>query len=181
MPIRRNPEMHRGRISLGSSIYFVTCCLKSRRGSHLDAIALIQLTEHIRTMDLAGDTRTFAFVGMPDHIHWLFEMGERLALRQVVAKLKFLSRHRMSASKATWQRDYYAHRVRANESVEDYALYIFLNPYRAGLLQPGGAIWPYWWTARTEDLEFLKMLNAQGSPPREWLGRAIPAGVRDGD
>lgn len=179
MPIRRNQDMHRGRISFVAGIYFVTCCLKARDKSRLGHGALNQITDMVRDMDAYGDTRTLAFVAMPDHLHWLFAVGERLTLTQVVAKLKFLSRQVLAADGAQWQRDCYEHRLRSSETLEDYGLYIFLNPYRAGLVSPEMA-WPHWWTGQPCELSFMEKLSPSGGPPTEWLGRPVPAGVGSG-
>ena len=43
-----------------------------------------------------------------------------------------------------WQENYYDHRRRRENECEPFARYIFLNPYRAGLISLY-ARWPSWW------------------------------------
>jgi len=134
----------------------------------------------VRLMDAGGDTHTWAFTIMPDHLHWLFRLTGRLELGEVIAKLKFISRRELTANELAWQRDYYDHCLRPEESLEDYALYIFLNPYRAGLLA-ADAIWPWWWTAEPRALRFVTLLGPRGDPPPEWISDPVPARVRHGE
>ncbi len=41
-----------------------------------------------------------------------------------------------------WQRNFFEHRLRQEESMEEKAGYVLQNPVRAGLVQPSAA-WPY--------------------------------------
>ena len=123
--------------------------------------------------DESGDTITDACTVMPDHLHWLFRLGGRLTLGRVVARFKANTKMSLAGGGLAWQRDFFEHRLRAEESVEDYGRYIFLNAYRAALLRPGDS-WAGWWCPRPETFEFTGLLGANGSPPTEWLGEESP-------
>ncbi len=137
----------------------------------------LQLVARVRAYDAAQDCVTFAFTVMPDHVHWVFRLGARLSLGQVIARFKSQSRRILSLGKNRWQRNYFEHRLRTNEPPEDYALYVFLNPYRAELIPPT-TTWPYWWCADPARLRFHGSLDFRGCPPGEWLDLPIPSGLK---
>jgi putative transposase len=168
MPLRRTSNLHAFRWSSAGVRYFVTCCTAGRR-SGLDRGNIGgSVRDAVIASDAASDTATIAFVLMPDHFHWLCELGNRLSLGRVVAKLKAQTRATLAENALEWQRDFFEHRLRPEESVEDYARYVYLNPFRAPL-PPASDMGERWWTSRAEHLRFLPMLNPDGTPPLEWL------------
>jgi REP element-mobilizing transposase RayT len=162
------------------NIYFVTCCTSPRKGNLTEASFAHALIETIKASDGNCETRTYAFTVMSDHCRWLFRLGPRLSLGRVIAKFKFHTRLALQQRDLVWQRDYHEHCLRPDEEPEDYALYIFLNPYRAGLLA-AGASWPWWWTGGPQSLRFIDLLDDTGSPPREWAGLPIPTSTKHGE
>lgn len=118
--------------------------------------------------DSRGDTETLAATVMPDHIHWLFTLGERLTLGRVLAKFKVRSSRLWNDQNGEWQRDYFEHRLRENESSEAYGFYIFMNPYRAKLVNPDEA-WPGWHCPQPDEFRFTALWDSAARPPRPWL------------
>jgi putative transposase len=171
MPIRGTSELHGYRWSAPETRYFVTACTRERRRGLEVRLVADTIIKSLANSESLKDTATLALCIMPGHIHWLFVLGRRLSLGRVVARLKAESRGTLASAGLAWQRDFFEHRLRADESVEDYGRYVFLNPYRAGLLAPNAA-WAGWWCPRPEQLGFLARLNPDGSVPREWLGAA---------
>ena len=104
---------------------------------------------------------------MPDHLHVLFTLGATLTIGQTIARWKSSLRRSIEFAE-DFQRDFWDHRLRETEQIEDYALYIFLNPYRARLLLHD-RIWPGWWAPEPSLFRFTALLAAGGTPPREWL------------
>lgn len=104
---------------------------------------------------------------MPDHLHLLFKLGDRLSFGQVVGKLKTLARDRGRA-KWKFQEDGYEHQLRPVDSMEDYGFYIFMNPYRARLLAMDQT-WPCWVCPDSRQFRFVQYLGAGGLPAPEWL------------
>jgi REP element-mobilizing transposase RayT len=104
---------------------------------------------------------------MPDHVHVLFSSGSRLSVGQCVARWK-AEVLRKNSYEEKWQRDFWEHRIRVDENEERYGFYMFLNPYRAGLVDPDQA-WPGWWAPEPKRLPFLAALDAQGVPPKAWM------------
>ncbi len=115
---------------------------------------------------------------MPNHIHVLGTLGERLALNRMVAKLKAGTRTVLGSRGLAWQENYVEHRLRNDTDLEPFARYIFLNPYRGNLLRLAGR-WPHWWRWGELRFEFEAMVAQAGSVPPAWLGESDPLGVSD--
>jgi putative transposase len=77
---------------------------------------------------------------MPDHVHFLVSFPEtEKRLQTVVSKWKEWTAKAMGIS---WQRDFFEHRLRQEESFRQKADYILSNPVRAGLIKEEES-WPY--------------------------------------
>lgn len=111
--------------------------------------------------------RILAVMAMPDHADILLELGGSITAAQVVANWKAAMR-RGAGYPETFERDFTGHRLRATENPEDYALYLYLQPYRAGLLQHDER-WAGWWLPEAGAFKFTGELTAEGCPPEEWL------------
>ena len=171
-PRRRTPDLLKGRVSIPGARYFITVCLQ-RPGGDLTAPSLARdLTELITALFAPPDAALLCATIMPDHVHLLLVLGPRLSLAQLVARFKAQSR-RILPSGTTWQRNFFEHHLRADEPANDYARYIFLNPYRQHLL-PTGKRWPLWILGNGADFDFLHQLDAGGCPPRTWLETPQP-------
>jgi len=177
---RRTSALHAHRWSQPVTIYFVTCCTRFRAANLTNAPVPGAIQATVATLDADGDTVTHAFTVMPDHMHWLFTLGARLSLGRVVARLKARTTNVLDGRGLAWQRDFFEHRLRAEETIEPYGLYVFLNPYRATLL-PAQATWPHWWCPCPENFRFLADLNPDGTPPVEWIGEPVPKGLALGE
>ena len=91
--------------------------------------------------DLSGATTTLCYALMPDHLHWLFQLGEGQALPGVMLRVKGRSGRLCGAT--LWQRGYHDHAVRKEENIREIARYIVANPLRAGLVR-SLKDYPYW-------------------------------------
>ena len=76
---------------------------------------------------------------MPDHLHMLARFGQRYGMRKVIANWK---RYTANQAAIHWQRDFFDHRLRSDESFAEKAAYILQNPIRAGLVARAED-WPY--------------------------------------
>ena len=165
---RRTDDLHAHRCSLPSTAYFVTCCTQGRRIDLTAAEPARALRAAVLAADLAGDTATLAFTIMPDHVHWLFVLGDRLSLGQTIGKWKAATGSAMRSVGLAWQRDYFEHRLLPDEEREAYAQYVLLNPYRAGLVGPSQP-WPHWHCPEPQRFQFSMHLTASGGIPAEWI------------
>jgi putative transposase len=83
-------------------------------------------------------------LAMPDHVHLLASFPQEESMRRVVAAWKhYVTRH----APVKWQRDFFDHRLRGDESFDEKAAYIRNNPVRAKLVT-NESDWPFMWSAR---------------------------------
>ena len=90
---------------------------------------------------------SLAWVVMPDHVHWLFQLGEYMDLSAAIKRFKARSARRVNdylhRQGALWQKSFYDHALRKDEDVQGVARYIVANPLRAGLVEHVGD-YPLW-------------------------------------
>ncbi len=176
-PNRRTMELRKGRISIPGARYFVTVCLQHAGGNLTAPPAGRHLAALIPAIFAPPDASLLCATLMPDHLHLLLALGHRLSIERLVAKFKAQSR-RMLPPGTAWQRNFFEHRLRPDEPANDYARYIYLNPYRKKLVAPD-ARWLHWMLGPNADFDFLHQLNAGGCPPRSWLedSEPLPSGL----
>ena len=118
-------------------------------------------------METDGIWNVRCMVIMPDHIHLLVQLGEKLTLGQTIARWKAKSSKLLKSVGLRWQDGYFEHRIRSTESRLPVFLYIYLNPYRANLILEN-SIWP-WFICSEEDQLWFKSYLKQGLPEPAWL------------
>jgi len=119
-------------------------------------------------LETDGNIRLSCLTLMPDHLHALFTLAGSLTIGQVVGKLKALAGRSRGTRGVVWQRDFFEHRLRPEDSVAGFARYIFMNPYRAGLCG-GGDEWP-WWRVNQDECQGLMVELEEGRfPPEAWF------------
>jgi putative transposase len=132
-------DLRKGRVSQRGRVYLVTIRSAVRRPLFTDLDLGQIVIDEIHQSDLSNSTRTFAFVVMPDHVHWLFELSGDKSLSQVVRYLKGHSSHRINKAQkitvAVWQAGFHDRALRRMERLRDVAYYIINNPVRAGLIK----------------------------------------------
>jgi hypothetical protein len=106
-------------------------------------------------------------VVMPDHMHLLITLGERLPLTKAVQRLKSKTSAALRSTDIRWERGFFDRQLRPSDERLPIFLYIYLNPYRAGLL-PGSGEWPHYYCREEEWVWFRDMLDADRPYP-EWL------------
>ncbi len=106
-------------------------------------------------------------VVMPDHIHLLVSLGDTAELTGAVRLFKGRLAPVLRRSALSWQKAYFDHRLRPDEDVLPLFLYIFLNPYRARLLD-GTERWPGYYCCE-EDWKWFEPLTNASVPFPEWL------------
>jgi REP element-mobilizing transposase RayT len=94
-----------------------------------------------------GDAVLVAWVLMPDHAHWLLQLGCKESLSQAVVRLKATTARRINQACGTsghvWSRGFHDRALRREENLLTAARYIIANPVRAGLVARV-ADYPYW-------------------------------------
>jgi putative transposase len=151
LPARRTARLRLGRVSVPHARYFLTFCAQDRAPVLASESAAPAIAATLRALH-GTDFELLAATLLPDHVHLLFALGPRLTLSQTMGKFKALTRdHGRTAWR--WQDNGYEHRLHTDESAEDYAFYIFMNPYRA-------------------------RLRPDGTPPAPWLGEVETLAAR---
>ena len=75
---------------------------------------------------------------MPDHVHMIAGFSRQHRIEAVIEAWK---RYAATTHQIVWQRGFFEHRLRSNESVEEKADYIRQNPGRTGVVQKAEE-WP---------------------------------------
>ncbi len=81
---------------------------------------------------------------MPDHLHGLIAFSEDQSMQRIVSDWKRYTARKYNVS---WQRDFFDHRIRNEESLAEKWKYIVQNPVRASLVTSAEK-WPYVWCGR---------------------------------
>jgi len=81
----------------------------------------------------------YAWCIMPDHIHILLQDKNIISfVRAIKGKLTPIAR-RLEAGRPLWQRSFFDHALRGEESLDSVTRYIWENPVRAGLSHTASA------------------------------------------
>jgi REP element-mobilizing transposase RayT len=79
---------------------------------------------------------------MPDHLHALLALPPDRQLDRTIVAWKSYQTKRM---KIEWPSGFFDHRLRSDESLDEKANYIRMNPVRAGLVN-NPKDWPHSWS-----------------------------------
>ncbi len=159
--------LRRGRWSVAGATYFLTLCSdRKQRGFSSGALGRAVL-DHARTMIDEWHLRTA--VVMPDHLHLVVELRDASDLANAIRRFKgpLSVRLRQEKESLKWQRSFYDHRLRKTENLLPIFLYVFLNPYRAGLVQTDQR-WPHYYCS-PEDWNWFGNLTQSSCPYPEWI------------
>ncbi len=171
LPSRKTHAMSHHRVSRPGCIYFLTITTTERKTDLTSHSLATQIKDVLRALYLAKDFTLHCGTIMPDHIHILGTLGERLSLSQVISKFKVVTKDTLQRANLAWHRNYYDHRLRHKVNTNSFARYIFLNPYRRKLLS-NQETWPHWILNKNYKPEFLQQLDNDNLPPLEWIDKA---------
>jgi putative transposase len=121
---------------IGKNWSFVTICCANRRNIFITPRICNWFLNILRADAASHDFAIHAFCLMPNHVHLLTE-----GLQQTSNLLQFIKAFKTKTSipferktgKPLWQKKFYDHILRRNDSPDDVAWYIWMNPVRAGL------------------------------------------------
>ena len=141
-------DLRKGRYSEQQQAYFVTTVLAEREKSYFtDFSCARRVVTEMRALHDDETVSSLAWVIMPDHVHWLFQLGERMDLSAAVKHFKARSSLRVNSHLnrhgTLWQKSFHDHAVRKEEDIRNIARYIVANPLRAGLVEHIGD-YPLW-------------------------------------
>ena len=144
---RGQKKLRRGRFSETNYVYHVTSTTFRRlRLFEPFEQGRIVVNAMKREHD-AGHVDSFAFVVMPDHVHWLFQLQGTRSLSTTMNTVKSFSARRINAVLGTsgriWEPGFYDRAARIDDEISQIARYIVANPLRAGLVE-SIAKYPLW-------------------------------------
>jgi len=123
-------------------VYFITICCVGRGVNQLCFANIASgIFESIEFRVARGDWYVHLALLMPDHCHFLASFPRDVEMRKIVANWKENVAKQLGVR---WQRDFFDHRLRSNESFEEKAGYIRMNPVSGGLIS-NPKTWPYVW------------------------------------
>ncbi len=139
--------LRKGRTSIANGIYLLTTTTLERCKLFEDFAAGCAAARCFENTQLLGDAKMLAWVLMPDHVHWLLQLGERDELNVVVNRLKSASARHVNiachTSGVVWAKAFHDHALRSDEDLRAVAHYVVANPLRAGLVTHIGD-YPFW-------------------------------------
>jgi len=132
-------DLRKGRVSEPQRIYLCTSVVRERQPIFADWRVGRIVVDALRWSDSRATTRTIAFVVMPDHLHWLFELCGAIALSTVMGTVKKHTARRINAHATRtgplWQPGFHDHAIRQEEDLRTIARYVVYNPVRSGLVR----------------------------------------------
>lgn len=145
--IRLDPSAYRQ-----GEVFFVTISTFQRYpwfGTHPElAGKAVQLLS-----DLLAERGTglYAWCIMPNHVHLLVRDEDIVQLVRLFKGRMTPTAHALNSKRPLWQRSFYDHGLRREESLAEVAKYIWENPVRAGIVDDpadyswsGSAMWKDW-------------------------------------
>ena len=158
--IRLSEKNYRGKLRC----FLTICCAERKR--HFSSgencgwlLAILQETTAQHSFDV------HAFCVMPDHLHFLVQgLKPDSDLLRFVKAFKIRSSREFAAKNGCelWQKKYYDHILREQESMESVAWYIWMNPVRAGMV------------ARPKDYAFVGSFRVKIPDVKELPGAWTP-------
>jgi REP element-mobilizing transposase RayT len=127
-------------VDAGRSVFFVTCCAEDRTAKPFSCTETARgLLDSISHRVELEQWRVHAATIMPDHAHLVLGFPEEGVVGKAVRDWK---RWTARVLGFRWQRDFFEHRLRHDESFQEKCRYVLENPVRAGLVEDWRD-WPY--------------------------------------
>src|SRR5688572_15521336 len=126
-PPRGYEALRARRVSIPGASYFVTICTRGRQVGLARAAAAAAITNELSEMKTEKAFLPRAWVIMPEHVHLLFRLSDQLNLGQVSGRLKARTRSALATQNLEWQGNYYEHRLRPDDPIEDVLRYLYMN------------------------------------------------------
>jgi len=141
-------RLRKGRTSIEKQIYMITTVTYMRKPLFSDLTLGRVAINAMRFQHEKKFITSLAFVIMPDHVHWLFQLENESTLSSVIRQFKTYTSFKINFNselkhKRIWQSGFHDHALRKEEDIKSIARYIVANPLRAGLVRNIGD-YPLW-------------------------------------
>jgi putative transposase len=125
-------SLRKGRFSYKNHYYHLIFSTKNRKPT-FESFGNSRLFINILKEDQARQqSKTLAFVVMPDHVHWLM-IVKKADLSKTVKRIKSISSRYIA--ELQWSDGFYDHMIRSDENLRTVARYIVANPVRACMVR----------------------------------------------
>ncbi|MCP9340832.1 REP-associated tyrosine transposase [Stutzerimonas xanthomarina] len=139
-------RLRTGRHSQRGNLYLLTTTTCDRHPVFRDVVLGRSVVAEFKAAQMDRWVHSLAWVVMPDHFHWLIELGDS-SLEELMRRVKTNSaraiNRRRRTSGSLWQTGYHDLALRREEDVRAVARYVVANPLRAGLVDRLGD-YPLW-------------------------------------
>jgi putative transposase len=175
-PIRKqlDPSIHfHGRFG---ATYFITVCCEQRGSNHLCKPDVArELFKTAQQYHISEEWYLELLLLMPDHLHMLVAISGDADLSKLIRDFKRIAARKV---KIHWQRNFFDHRLRHDESESEKYEYILQNPVRAGLVNDADD-WPYQFVAERRAIEgnrpYLQTDSTRGAVSRRGGAAGAPS------
>jgi putative transposase len=164
---RGHKALRRGRWSAGGAEYFLTINTHDRATGLSEPALGCAILSAAHRLTREGVWYLRCATVMPDHLHLLIVLGERIGLHDAIRLFKGRLAPVLRVAKLRWQRTYFERRLRMGEDRLPIFLYIYLNAYRAGLVTRDEKWLGYF--CCLEDWQWFEPLTNSNCPFPEWL------------
>ena len=139
--------LRRHRLHLPGHVYLVTATTLARQPFFKEFAPACKAARCHLDPDVYRESRLLAWVLMPDHGHWLVQIGDGDHLASLMNRIKSATARAYNEearrSGALWARAYHERLLRGDDDVRDAARYLVANPVRAGWVKSVGD-YPFW-------------------------------------
>jgi len=131
-------NLRKGRYCEPERIYLLTTVTRHRQPLFNDFHLGRLLVNELRSAHEQQLVASLAWVVMPDHLHWLIQLGNT-SLEQLMKRVKARSALAINRAQGTtgalWQAGFHDRAARQEEDIQQIARYVLANPLRAGLIE----------------------------------------------
>jgi len=145
-PLLGYQHLRKGRVSIDHQIYLVTTVTQNRTAIFSDFMVACAACRSFSAAEMLTCNQLLCWTLMPDHVHWLLQLGEGQDLSKLVGKLKAVSAKatkQKGVVRQVWSAGFHDHALRRDEDLLAVARYVVANPLRARLVNRV-ADYPFW-------------------------------------
>ncbi len=142
--------MRKGRVSVAGASYFITINAHERKPIFVHKTAATLISNSLFLLENEGIISIHAYVVMPEHLHVIFKITERIELGKILRMFKSFTGKELSkiiGGVPVWQDGFYDHCIKDEEDFRNCLDYVINNPVKRNLVK------------YAQDYEFLFVKN----------------------
>ncbi|MNP17154.1 Transposase IS200 like protein [compost metagenome] len=144
--IHQAHRLRTGRFSAPGQIYLVTTVVQNRDPVFRDFMQGRLVVDALKKAQEEELVLSLAWVVMPDHLHWLFELKNNTLtciMARTKSRITLALNRSLERDGSLWQHGFHDRAIRRDEDLPAVARHIVANPLRAGLVEKIGD-YPLW-------------------------------------